>query len=129
MFELFPKEEVVGFFRGFTENNGLEFHADLALPYQSRFNRVPMHGQFILVQLEHEDEAILGRITALSSEGRLTGAAGERFTMRAIREDRQIDERLREDYLTYRIDIRVLGVLRATPSDLCFVLWRCRLPH
>lgn len=128
MIELFPKDQVVGFFRGFREG-GMEFHADLSLPYRTFFNRIPMHGQFLLVQLEHEDEAILGRITSLSSEGRLTGPAGEAFTFRAIREDRQIDERLREDYLNYKVNIRVLGVLRRENSTLGFVPSHRRLPH
>jgi hypothetical protein len=30
-----------------------------------------MHGQFLIVQLEDEDEAVLGRITSISSQGRL----------------------------------------------------------
>lgn len=126
--ELFPKEQVVGFFRGFSEG-GLEFHADLALPYKASFNNVPMHGQFLIVQLESEDEAILGRITSLRSEGRLTASSGERFTMRAIREDRQIDEALREDYLTYRTHIRVLGVVRVENGKIRFVPSHRRLPH
>lgn len=128
MIDLFPKDQVVGFFRGFHEG-GLEFHADLALPYRTSFNAVPMHGQFLIVQLESENEAILGRITALSSEGRLTSSAGERFTMRAIREDRQIDEGLREEYLTYRVNIRVLGVVRVEGGKLRFVPSHRRLPH
>lgn len=41
--ELFPRERVVDVFRGFREG-GLEFHADLALPYRSDFQRIPMHG-------------------------------------------------------------------------------------
>jgi hypothetical protein len=45
---LFPREHVVGIFRGFSEG-GLEFHADLVLPYRSEFHRIPMHGQFLLV--------------------------------------------------------------------------------
>lgn len=128
MLELFPKDQVVGVFRGFRES-GLEFHADLALPYRSFFNAVPMHGQFVLVQLESEDEAILGRITSLASEGRLTGPVGERFTMRAIREDRQLDEGLREDYLTYKVNIRILGVVRVDDGKLRFVPSHRRLPH
>src|SRR5262245_26204033 len=108
--EVFPRDKIVGLFRGFREG-GLEFHADIALPYQTYFNSIPMHGQFVIVQLESEDEAVLGRIASLSSEGRLAGSEGERFNIRALREERQIDERLREDYLTYRVNIRVLGVL------------------
>ena len=52
MLELFPKDEVVGVFRGFHEG-GLEFHADLTLPYRPKLHNVPMHGQFLLVQLEN----------------------------------------------------------------------------
>ena len=68
--ELFPRDKVVGVFRGFREG-GLEFHADLVLPYQNIFQSLPMHGQFLLVQLETPDEAVLGRITSLTSEGKL----------------------------------------------------------
>src|SRR5688500_15049359 len=87
--QLFPKEKTIGIFRGFTEG-GLEFHADLALPYQSNFQNIPMHGQLVLVQLETPDEAVLGRITSLSSDGRLTGTAGEDFNIRAMRESRNV---------------------------------------
>ena len=128
MIELFPKSKLVGLFRGFSEG-GLEFHADLVLPYRTEFQNIPMHGQFVLVQLESPSEAVLGRITSLASEGRLTGSAGEQFNIRALREDRSIPEQLREDYLKYRIDIRVLGVLRAEDGRLDFVPSHRRLPH
>lgn len=127
--QLFPKDKTIGIFRGFTEG-GLEFHADLALPYQSSFQNIPMHGQLVLVQLETPNEAVLGRITSLSSDGRLTGAAGEDFNIRAMRESRNVPEQLREDYLKYRVDIRVLGVLRVNgDSQLTFVASHRRLPH
>lgn len=127
--QLFPKDKVIGIFRGFREG-GLEFHADLALPYQIDFQNIPMHGQLVLVQLETPDEAVLGRITALSSEGRLTGASGEDFNIRAMREARAVPEQLREDYLKYKVDIRVLGVLRVNGDrKLTFVASHRRLPH
>jgi hypothetical protein len=127
--QLFPKDKTIGIFRGFTEG-GLEFHADLALPYQSSFQNIPMHGQLVLVQLETPDEAVLGRITSLSSDGRLTGAAGEDFNIRAMRESRSVPEQLREDYLKYRVDIRVLGVLRVNGDKKpTFVPSHRRLPH
>lgn len=126
---LFPKELIIGIFRGFREG-GLEFHADLALPYRSDFQNIPMHGQLVLVQLETPNEAVLGRITSLSSEGRLTGASGEEFNIRALREARAVPEQLREDYLKYRVDIRVLGVLRLNGSEkITFVASHRRLPH
>ncbi len=125
----FRQEKTVGIFRGFREG-GLEFHADLALPYRTDFQNIPMHGQMVLVQLESPDEAVLGRITRLSSEGRLTGESGEAFNIRAMRESRAVPEQLREDYLKYRVDIRVLGVLRQDGEDkLTFVASHRRLPH
>lgn len=127
--QLFPKDKTIGIFRGLREG-GLEFHADLALPYRSDFQNIPMHGQLVLVQLETPDEAVLGRITSLSSDGRLTGNAGEDFNIRAMRESRSVPEQLREDYLKYRVDIRVLGVLRVNGDHkLTFVASHRRLPH
>lgn len=127
--DLFPSSQVVGVFRGFREG-GMEFHADLALPYRSDFHNIPMHGQFLLVQLETPDEAVLGRITSLSSEGRLSSGSGEEFSIRAVRESRPVPEGIREDYLKYRVNIRVLGVLRQNnDARLTFVPSHRRLPH
>src|SRR5438093_5440092 len=91
--ELFPREQIVGVFRGFKEG-GLEFHADLVLPYRSNFQSQPMHGQFLLVQLESPNEAVLGRITSLSSEGKLSSPSGEEFNIRAVREHREVPDDL-----------------------------------
>lgn len=126
---LFPRDEVVGIFRGFQQESGLEFHADLVLPYRSDFQSIPMHGQFVLVQLETPDEAVLGRIASFSSEGKLSFGSGEEFNIRAVREERPIPEDLREQYLKYRINIRVLGVLRKNGCGLTFVPSHRRLPH
>jgi uncharacterized protein len=127
--ELFPREQVIGIFRGFREG-GLEFHADLVLPYRNDFQRIPMHGQFLLVQLENPDEAVLGRIASFTSDGKLSSEYGEEFNLRALRDERNIPEDLREDYLKYRVNIRVLGVIRKTSSSrLTFVASHRRLPH
>lgn len=127
-FDLFPREQVVGIFRGF-QQGGLEFHADLVLPYRSDFQNIPMHGQFVLVQLETPDEAVLGRIASFSSEGKLSLGSGEEFNIRAVRENRPVPEDLREQYLKYRVNIRVLGVLRRNGVGLTFVPSHRRLPH
>ncbi len=127
--ELFPDEQVIGVFRGFREG-GLEFHADLILPYRNEFQSIPMHGQFLLVQLETPSEAVLGRIASFSSEGKLSSGSGEEFNIRAMRENRQVPEDLREQYLKYKVNIRVLGVLRNnTAGTLTFVPSHRRLPH
>jgi len=126
--KLFPKEQVVGIFRGF-QQGGLEFHADLVLPYRNDFQNIPMHGQFLLVQLETPDEAVLGRIASFSSDGKLSFGSGEEFNIRAVQENRPVPEDLREQYLKYRVNIRVLGVLRNNGQGLTFVPSHRRLPH
>lgn len=125
---LFSRDDVIGTFRGFS-HGGLEFHADVVLPYASEFQALPMHGQFVVVSLEHDGEGVLGRITTVSSEGRLVSSVGEDFAARAVLDEREIPEDLRERYLKYKVDIRVLGVLRDTPSGLVFVPSHRRLPH
>jgi uncharacterized protein len=128
-FELFPKEQIIGVFRGFSEG-GLEFHADLVLPYRNDFQSIPMHGQFLIVRLESENEGVLGRVTSLSSAGKLSSGVGEEFNIRAVKENRPIPEDLREQYLKYQIDIRVLGVVREGQNGkLLFVASHRRLPH
>ena len=126
--KLFPRDKVVGIFRGF-QQGGMEFRADLVLPYRNEFQNIPIHGQFLLVQLETPDEAVVGRVASFSSEGKLSFGSGEEFNLRAVREDRPIPEDLREQYLKYRVNIRVLGVLRKNGTGLTFVPSHRRLPH
>ncbi|WP_282792755.1 DUF87 domain-containing protein [Streptomyces sp. CC224B] len=125
---LFERDKVVGTFRGFSES-GMEFHADLVLPHHDNFQTMAMHGQFVLVQLEHEREAILGRITTISSQGRLVSPIGEDYATRAVRDNRPIPDELRERYLKYKVDIRILGVLRLEGDKHIFVPSHRRLPH
>ncbi|AKB78191.1 hypothetical protein MSHOH_1708 [Methanosarcina horonobensis HB-1 = JCM 15518] len=125
---LFPKDKVVGIFRGFSKG-GMEFHAEIILPYRNEFQSIPMHGQFLLIQLESENEAVLGRITSLSSEGRLASSPGEDYGLRAVADDRPIPEDLRQQYLKYRVDVRVLGVIRIIDEKIIFAPSHRRLPH
>ncbi|MDM7324911.1 MAG: DUF87 domain-containing protein [Thermus sp.] len=126
--ELFAKDKVVGIFRGF-QKGGLEFHADLVLPYRNEFQNLPMHGQFLLVQLENPGEAILGRITTFFAEGKLAYGEGEEFSIRAMLEDKEVPEDLREQYLRYRVNIRVLGLVRVMDGRIVFAPSHRRLPH
>jgi uncharacterized protein DUF87 len=125
---LFDREHVVGVFRGFAAG-GMEFHADIVMPYRDDFQSIPMHGQFVLVQLEHDYEAVFGRITSITSQGRLTSPIGEDYAVRAVRDQRPIPDELRDQYLKYKVDIRVLGVLREEDGRLVFVPSHRRLPH
>ena len=126
--KLFTQEKTVGVFKGFSEG-GLEFHADITLPYRNEFQRTPMHGQFLVVQLEDDNEGVLGRITSISSQGRLSSSTGEDYSIRAVSDERPIPEDLREQYLKYRVNIRVLGVLRVRYDEVVFAASHRRLPH
>lgn len=126
---LIQEDRIVGIFRGFSEG-GLEFHADLILPYRPDYHAQPMHGQFLLVQLTDHNEAVLGRITALRSEGRLVDPEGEDYLLRQVVERRPIPEDMRDQYLKFRVNIRVLGVLRQEEGGMVtFVPSHRRLPH
>jgi len=72
---------------------------------------------------------VLGRITSFSSDGKLSTPSGEDFTIRAMRDRRDVPEDLREQYLKYRVNIRVLGVLRRNGNHPAFVPSHRRLPH
>ncbi len=115
-------------FRGF-QHGGLEFHANLLLPYHSSYQQKPMHGQFLLVMLDTPNDAVLGRIASFYSEGKLSSREGDEFNMRAIRDNRQVPEDMREQYINYRVTMRVLGVVRNSGKGLQFVPSHRRLPH
>jgi Helicase HerA, central domain len=125
---LFDQEHIVGIFRGFSES-GMEFHADLVMPYRDDFQSTPMHGQFVVVQLEHDREAVFGRITTIAAQGRLVSPIGEDYAVRAVRDQRDIPDELRDQYLKYKVNIRVLGVFRQEGDKLIFVPSHRRLPH
>lgn len=125
---IFERDDAVGSFAGFAES-GLEFHADVVVPYRLDLQSIPLHGHFILVQLADDSEAILGRITTVRAQGRLTSPIGEDFAVRQVLEDREIPDDLRERFLKYRIDLRVLGVLRERREALSFVPSHRRVPH
>ena len=126
-FELFPDNKKVGVFRGFRDA-GMEFHADLTLPFRPEFQNRPMHGGFVLVELDKPDEAILGRIAALSSDGKLSAGSGEEYNIRALQEKRPVPADIRKRYLRYRVNIRVLGVLKSSEQGISFVASLRRLP-
>jgi len=125
---LIDEKDKVGVFRGFTESN-LEFHADLILPYNYHLNNVPLRGQFLLIQLDSPDEALLGRITSVSSDGKLSYGAGEEYSVRAVKEGRPIPEDLKENFVRYLVNVRVLGNIRLNDGKVLFAPSHRRLPH
>jgi hypothetical protein len=125
---LFDRTRFMGTFAGLSERDK-EFHAQIVVPYKAVPAQVPLHGQFVLVQLESDDEAILGRITTVASEGKLTSSDGDDYVTRAALEEREVPDDLRARYLKYRIDIRNLGILRRRDGSLKFSPSHRRMPH
>ena len=124
---LFDNSESIGVFKGFVEG-GMEFHADLALPYRRNMNNRPMHGMYLLIQLENPFEAVLGRITSVASQGKLMTSAGEDYTIRAADRKFNVPEDLKEQYLKYNVNVRVLGGLKIEDNKIVFVPSFRRIP-
>ncbi|HUR26057.1 MAG TPA: DUF87 domain-containing protein [Candidatus Thermoplasmatota archaeon] len=125
---LFDPDHKIGVFRGFSEG-GLEFHADILINYKNEYQDMPMHGAFILVELGSKQEAVVGRITKLSPEGRLSSSQGEEFAIRHLADGRPIPEDIKKGYLRYRVSLRVLGILRVENGQLRYAASHRRLPH
>lgn len=124
---LFNHDDSIGVFKGFVEG-GMEFHADLVLPYAGKLNNLPMHGMYLLIQLENLNEAVLGRITTISSDGKLATGAGDDYNIRAAKSKYPVSETLKEEYLKYRVNVRVLGGLKLEAGKVVFVPSFRRIP-
>jgi hypothetical protein len=125
---LIVPERVVGAFRSIIEG-GLEFRADIVLPYNRDFHRKPLHGAFLLVELEGAAEAILGRITSVVSQGSLVSDQGEDYLVNAVRRGMSPPENVKEGFLKYRVDMRVLGIVRLENGQPIYVPSNRRIPH
>ena len=115
---LFEKDRLVGSFTGFAER-GLEFVAELVVPYRRSGQVGPQMGRFVLVKLEGADrreEAVLGRITKFIPAGMLTSSEGENYAGKMQKRDIEVPGDLKERMLKYRVQIKLLGVLRRDPA-------------
>src|SRR6266487_1834144 len=127
--KLFAPERIIGIFCGF-RRNGLEFDADIVLPYREEFSQIPLHGQFLLIQLGSGDEAMLSRIISLRPRGMLSSDSGEDLHLQALQEGRDLPETFLQKHLKYRVTIHILGLLKNSPDgQLMFVPSHRRQPH
>ncbi len=124
--ELFPEENIIGSFKGFAER-GMEFAAELVIPYSKEEIDQPQLGNFILVELSTSKQASLGRITKILPSGMLASAEGENYIERMRARKSEIPKDLKERMLKYRVQIKLLGVLRDHPFG--FMPSQRRLPH
>ena len=125
---LFAESEVFGTFKGFNER-GLEFAADIVAPYNASMLDRPQLGQFLLVELGSTEEASLGRITRFVPTGMLTMPEGEDYVNTMQRRGQSVPEDLKEQRLKYRVQIKLLGAVRAIGSDVKYIPSQRRLPH
>jgi DNA helicase HerA-like ATPase len=130
--ELFAKSQVMGTFKGFTEK-GLEFAAEIIAPYDSSMLERPQLGQFLLIQLESEEEASLGRITKYIPSGLLASAEGEDYVNTLQDRGQSVPEDLKKQKLKYRVQVKLLGAVKIVnrdgKKDIVFVPSQRRLPH
>lgn len=125
---LFADSEVFGTFRGFNER-GLEFAADIVAPYNASMLERPQLGQFLLVELGSTEEASLGRITRFVPTGMLTQPEGEDYVNTMQRRGQAVPEDLKQQRLKYRVQIKLLGAVRAVGGKVQYVPSQRRLPH
>jgi len=120
----------IGTFKGFTEA-GLEFAADIVVPYLSDDSLTPRSGQLLLVQLSTPEEALLGRITRFVPVGAMASFEGDEYLASMSRMSRPVPEQLKEDRLRYSVRVKLLGGIRtgADGSPFTFVPSVRKLPH
>jgi len=98
---------VIGVFKGFIES-GLEFKADLVVPYQSEFT--PLLGSFLVVEVSKQ-RYLLGRITRFHPVGLMAGAEAEDYLARMTKAGRSVPEDLKEAKIRYNVNVKLLGGL------------------
>jgi hypothetical protein len=120
--------KAIGFFNGL-EEDGLSFGAEITLNYDVGYQSRPMIGMYVFVELERPEEAVLGRICAISSHGRLASPQGDDLGVRTVSENRIISEDLKKAFLRYKCSIRLLGLIRESAGQILFTPSQRRLPH
>jgi hypothetical protein len=96
---------VIGVFKGSVEP-GLEFKADIVVPYHTEF--APLLGSFLLVEVSKE-RYLLGRITKFYPVGLMSGGEAEDYLARMMRAGRAVPEDIKEAKLRYNVNLKLLG--------------------
>ena len=119
----------IGIFKGFAAEHGSEFAAELVVPFHGNVVNRPQLGHFILVELKGgsgREEALLGRITRMTSAGLLASPEGEDYLAKMRARDDEAPHDLMKRKLKYRVRVKLLGVLRGAPFK--FMPSQRRLP-
>src|SRR5438876_10204988 len=97
---------VIGVFKGFIES-GLEFKADLGVPYISEYT--PLLGSFLVVEVSKQ-RYLLGRITRCHPVALVAVADAEDYLARMTKAGRSVPEALNEAKLRYDVNDTLLDV-------------------
>lgn len=125
---LFANSQLVGTFKGFNEK-GIEFAAEIIAPYDASMLDRPQLGQFLLIELGSPEEAALGRITRFVPSGLLATAEGEDYVNTMQRRKQDVPEDLKQQRLKYRVQVKLLGAVRAMDNRVLYIPSQRRLPH
>src|SRR5437773_10440573 len=97
----------MGSFKGFNEK-GLEFAAEIIVPYEGSMLDRPQLGQFLLIELGSQDEAALGRITRFVPSGLLATQEGEVYVNTMQRRQQDVHKDCKQLRLKYRVHVKPL---------------------
>ena len=125
---VFDQSKIIGFFNGLTES-GLEFGAEITIRYDNLHQNLPMLGQFVLIELARPDEAVLGRITTIRSSGKLATNPGDELGLKTVEHGTPMSEDIRQQFLRYKVSLRLLGVVREAKGEVKIIASHRRLPH
>jgi hypothetical protein len=127
---LVTQDSVIGLFRGLVSSNGgISLQADVVIMYRSDLHTIPLLGQFVLVTLASDREALLGRISSVTARGELPGDRGVSFIIECIKTGRPVPEDVREGHLHYEVTIHVLGTIESRGDGIVYSPTARRLPH
>ena len=119
-------KDVIGVFKGFVES-GLEFKADIVVPYQTEFT--PLLGSFLLVEVSKE-RYLLGRITRFSPVGLMSGGEAEEYLANMMRAGRSVPEDVKEAKLRYNVNVKLLGGLSSDrKGEVTYEPSMRKMPH
>ncbi len=107
---LFEKKLIIGIFYHLNQK-GLEFHGEFLMIGKEKFKTTPLYGQFIVVELDTEHEALLGRIISYDLEP---------IDIRFFKKMNKKSNVLLKGETIYKIHIRFLGILRENFDSIRF---------
>ena len=119
----------MAFFGASAGDFGYDFAAEIVVPYRSHDVAEPQIGRFFLVELMKGAEYVLGRVTRFMPAGQMASGEAEDYLNRMQERKLQTPEDLKQRFLKYRVNLKLLGVMRRHKQDIAYTPSQRRLPH